>query len=143
MLITVRELEAQPVEFDEVFQPEAIDFGPDYRQKQALTAAGRAELIREHRGSKQIVEDIRLVGRLSAEIEMLCARCLEPVFRSVNRDFDLLYRPLGVDRRAHDHLTAQSLSECPNCHERKLPHRACPKCGHYKDREVFEVEEAG
>ncbi len=45
-------------------------------------------------------------------------------------------------RRAHDHLTAQSLSECPNCHERKMPHRACPKCGYYKDREVLEVEEA-
>ena len=45
-------------------------------------------------------------------------------------------------RRAHDHLTAQSLSECPNCHERKLPHRACPKCGYYKGREVIEIEEA-
>ncbi|MGH9601581.1 MAG: 50S ribosomal protein L32, partial [Terriglobales bacterium] len=40
-------------------------------------------------------------------------------------------------RRAHDFLTAHSLSECPNCHERKLPHRVCPKCGHYKGREVM------
>ncbi|MBS1852312.1 MAG: 50S ribosomal protein L32 [Acidobacteria bacterium] len=45
-------------------------------------------------------------------------------------------------RRAHDALKGQSLSECPNCHERKLPHRACPKCGHYKQREVLDVEEA-
>ena len=45
-------------------------------------------------------------------------------------------------RRSHDHLTAQSLSECPNCHERKLPHRACTKCGFYKGREVIEIEEA-
>lgn len=44
-------------------------------------------------------------------------------------------------RRAHDSLKAGSLSECPNCHERKLPHRACPKCGYYKDREVFAVKE--
>jgi large subunit ribosomal protein L32 len=43
-------------------------------------------------------------------------------------------------RRAHDALTGHTLSECPNCHERKMPHRACPKCGQYKDREVFEVE---
>jgi large subunit ribosomal protein L32 len=43
-------------------------------------------------------------------------------------------------RRAHDHLTGPSLSECPNCHERKMPHRACPKCGHYKGREVVSVE---
>jgi large subunit ribosomal protein L32 len=45
-------------------------------------------------------------------------------------------------RRAHDALTATGLSECPNCHERKLPHRACAKCGHYKGREVLETKEA-
>src|ERR1035441_2635078 len=32
-------------------------------------------------------------------------------------------------RRSHDFLTAVGLSECPSCHEKKLPHRACPKCG--------------
>jgi large subunit ribosomal protein L32 len=37
-------------------------------------------------------------------------------------------------RRSHDFLTAVGLSECPNCHEKKLPHRACPKCGIYKGR---------
>jgi len=45
-------------------------------------------------------------------------------------------------RRAHDSLKSHALSECPNCHERKMPHRACPKCGHYKGREVLEVKEA-
>ena len=45
-------------------------------------------------------------------------------------------------RRAHDSLTTASVSECPNCHERKLPHRACPKCGYYKGREVLEVKES-
>jgi len=44
-------------------------------------------------------------------------------------------------RRAHDFLTSKSLSHCPNCHEAKLPHHACPKCGYYKGREVLEVEE--
>jgi len=43
-------------------------------------------------------------------------------------------------RRAHDALTPPSFSECPNCHEMKLPHRACPKCGYYNDKEVIEVE---
>jgi len=50
-------------------------------------------------------------------------------------------------RRAHDSLKSHALSECPNCHERKMPHRACPKCGYYysgpKDkktgREIVEV----
>ncbi|MBI4168356.1 MAG: 50S ribosomal protein L32 [Acidobacteria bacterium] len=45
-------------------------------------------------------------------------------------------------RRAHDSLTRQSLSRCPNCHEDKLPHRVCPHCGCYKGREVIEVGEA-
>lgn len=44
-------------------------------------------------------------------------------------------------RRSHDFLTASSLSECPNCHERKLPHHACPKCGSYKGRNVLAVKE--
>jgi large subunit ribosomal protein L32 len=42
-------------------------------------------------------------------------------------------------RRAHDFLTTLSLSECPNCHERKLPHQACLKCGCYKGREVIDT----
>ena len=46
-----------------------------------------------------------------------------------------------ANRRAHDALTASSLSECPNCHEPKLPHRVCPHCGKYKGREVIEVVE--
>jgi len=44
-----------------------------------------------------------------------------------------------ANRRAHDHLRQTGLSECPNCHEPKLPHRACPHCGMYKGREVIEV----
>ena len=32
--------------------------------------------------------------------------------------------------------------ECPNCREKKLPHRACPKCGAYKGRAVLEVKQA-
>ncbi len=42
-------------------------------------------------------------------------------------------------RRTHDHLTAPTLGECPNCHEKKLPHNACPRCGYYKGREVIDT----
>jgi len=45
-------------------------------------------------------------------------------------------------RRTHDALPQRSLSECPHCHEAKLPHRVCPHCGHYKGREVVETKEA-
>jgi large subunit ribosomal protein L32 len=46
-----------------------------------------------------------------------------------------------ANRRAHDFLSAVGLSECPNCHEKKLPHRACPKCGMYQGRAVLDVKE--
>lgn len=42
-------------------------------------------------------------------------------------------------RRTHDALRKPGVAECPKCHETKLPHRACPHCGFYKDREVIEV----
>jgi large subunit ribosomal protein L32 len=37
-------------------------------------------------------------------------------------------------------LTKATISECPQCHEPKLPHRVCRACGYYKNREVIEVE---
>ena len=42
-------------------------------------------------------------------------------------------------RRAHDHLTHPALAKCPNCHEMKQPHQACPQCGYYKGREVVDT----
>ncbi|HEY7390330.1 MAG TPA: 50S ribosomal protein L32 [Bryobacteraceae bacterium] len=44
-------------------------------------------------------------------------------------------------RRTHDSLRRPGTAECPNCHEPKLPHRACTHCGRYKGREVIEVAE--
>ena len=44
-------------------------------------------------------------------------------------------------RRTHDSLKASNMVQCSNCGEMRLPHRACPDCGYYKGREVFEVEE--
>jgi large subunit ribosomal protein L32 len=39
-------------------------------------------------------------------------------------------------------LALGALAECPHCHERKLPHQACPHCGYYRGREVILVEES-
>ena len=43
-------------------------------------------------------------------------------------------------RRAHDFLTTNSLSTCPQCHEKKMPHHVCPRCGFYKGREVIDTK---
>ena len=44
-------------------------------------------------------------------------------------------------RRDHDALARPGVSTCDNCGEVKLPHRVCPACGHYRGREVIEVED--
>ena len=44
-------------------------------------------------------------------------------------------------RRASYRLNRVTVSECPQCHEPKLPHRVCRACGYYKNREVIEVEQ--
>ena len=38
-------------------------------------------------------------------------------------------------------MRAPGLSVCPNCHESKLPHRVCPRCGYYKGKPVIGVED--
>ncbi|MBZ5570328.1 MAG: DUF177 domain-containing protein [Acidobacteriia bacterium] len=97
MFIEIRELELHPVDFSEAFGLGAIDLGPDYRQTSDLQASGRAQLVEEHHGKHRTIKDIRLNGQLATRLEMACARCLEPVVQNVERSFDLLYRPLGVD----------------------------------------------
>jgi len=100
MFISIEALEGRNLEFQEEFQPQDIDLGPELAAQQPLLTRGRAELVEEHRGHKQIIQDIRLVGSYSTQVELRCARCLEPVVRRLAADFDLLYRPLGADARA-------------------------------------------
>jgi uncharacterized protein len=111
MLIRVRELELRKLEFDENYQPGVIEFGPEFRQIGTLHSDGRAELIVEHRGHNQDVEDIRLVGSVQAKLEFSCARCLDPVSHEVNRAFDLIFRPQGVDRRADEVSISEAETE--------------------------------
>jgi len=100
MFINVRDLELRKLEFDESFVPGVIDFGSDVVQRTSLAAKGRAELIEEHHGAKQVVQDIRLVGDFSTRVELKCARCLEPVLRDLADRYDLLYRPLATVKTA-------------------------------------------
>ncbi|HEV3381479.1 MAG TPA: 50S ribosomal protein L32 [Trebonia sp.] len=41
-------------------------------------------------------------------------------------------------RRAQWKTAAPTLVECNQCHSPKLPHAACPTCGTYRRRQVFE-----
>ncbi len=111
MLIRVHDLEIRRLDFAEELQPGMIDFGRELQQCGGLKTRGRAELIREHRGGREYVSDIRLVGDLAGRFESSCARCLEPVPQEVSRSFDLLYRPLGVDRRKEEVSINQAETE--------------------------------
>ena len=61
---------------------------------------GRAEVIHEHRGPKDIVADIRLRGSFAGKFEVPCARCVEPVEIPLAADFDLIFRPAAADAEA-------------------------------------------
>ena len=97
MFIEVAELELHPIDFQEEFPPDVIDLGAEVRQRTPLKTSGRAQLVEEHRGKREVIQDIRLQGELSTSLELTCARCLDPVKTDVSRAFDLLYRPLGID----------------------------------------------
>jgi len=97
MFIEIAELELHPIDYQEEFPPDAIDLGEDARQLTLLKTSGRAQLVEEHHGKRNVIRDIRLNGELATQLELPCARCLEPVVQDVTRKFDLLYRPLGTD----------------------------------------------
>lgn len=42
-------------------------------------------------------------------------------------------------RRSHLQKKTTALSECPQCHSARLPHHACPVCGHYKGRQAITI----
>jgi len=42
-------------------------------------------------------------------------------------------------RRSHQALKKVQLVKCPHCAVMILPHRVCPKCGYYQEKEVIDV----
>lgn len=111
MLISVVDLEREPLEFSQNFPPGVIDFTPDVRQLDPLHTEGRADLIEEHRGPGQIVPDIRLRASYRARFEVPCARCVDPVEHVLTGDFDLIFRPLGVDTGSAERAISTSETE--------------------------------
>jgi large subunit ribosomal protein L32 len=43
-------------------------------------------------------------------------------------------------RRSHHALRAPGLSTCAKCGAVCLPHRVCGSCGHYRGRQIVQVE---
>jgi uncharacterized protein len=91
------DLEQEPIEFNLDLAPGAVAFGSEAEQVGALATSGRAEVLHEHRGPKEIVSDIRLRGKFSGKFHVPCARCIEPVEIPLAAEFDLIFRPVGAD----------------------------------------------
>ncbi len=50
-------------------------------------------------------------------------------------------RTRGRKRRTNWKVTMPNVSECPQCHNPKLPHHICPSCGYYKGRQIITPKE--
>ncbi|MBI5083935.1 MAG: DUF177 domain-containing protein [Acidobacteria bacterium] len=87
MFFSLTELEHHPIHFDVSYRPGEVQFPDEFKQNGDLKVAGTAELLRNTLG------EIRLRGHVTAGIEAVCDRCLEPAHLPVDGDFDLFYRP--------------------------------------------------
>ena len=111
MLITPVQLADEPLKLDESLAAGAIDYALDVRQVGPLKISGQAELIVEHRGPKEFVEDIRLRTHFGGTFELLCARCLDPVEQFLSGDFDLIFRPAEADSKPGEHAITEDETE--------------------------------
>jgi uncharacterized protein len=111
MLISPVQLVDEPLKLDESLAEGSIEYTPDIRQIGPLKLKGQAELIVEHRGPKDFVDDIRLRAHFAGEFEQLCARCVEPVREKLEGDFDLIFRPEGVDAEPGEHAITEDETE--------------------------------
>ena len=97
MELKVSDLEREPIDFDLELPAGMVGFGGEAEQVGELATSGRAEVLHEHRGPKEVVSDIRLRGSFAGRFQVPCARCIEPVEIPLAAEFDLIFRPVGAD----------------------------------------------
>jgi len=86
MFLDVKELAVRKIRIRKSYAPGSMDYhSGEFKQAGPLEVRASAELVEGQ---------IRITGSLQTKIELVCARCLEPVVEEVSRDFDLFYRPM-------------------------------------------------
>jgi len=86
MFLDVKELAVRKIRIRKSYAPGSVDYhSGEFKQAGPLEVRASAELVEGQ---------IRITGSLQTKIELVCARCLEPVVEEVSRDFDLFYRPM-------------------------------------------------
>ncbi len=87
MFLDAKELAVRRVSLRKSYAPSSLDFhSAEFKQVAPLEVRATAELLDGQ---------IHIRGNLYTRLELICARCLEPVQEDVSRDFDLLYRPVN------------------------------------------------
>ena len=82
MFLDVKELAARKLRVHQHYAPGAVDYHTrDFRQVEPLEVRATAEMVEGQ---------IRISGELHTRLEMVCARCLEPVAEEVSRDIRLV-----------------------------------------------------
>lgn len=111
MVIKTAQLVDEPLVLNLQIPEGQIEYAPDVRQTGPLAIEGRAELLIEHRGHKETVEDIRVRAKVHGEFELMCARCLSGVPTPVEAEFDLIFRPAGTDAETGEHAISEDETE--------------------------------
>src|SRR5215469_9546586 len=89
MFLDVKELAVRKLRIHKVYGPGSIDFhSAEIKQIEPLEVNATAELLEGQ---------IRIEGNFETKVELVCARCLEPVTQEVSRSFDLFYAPLPIN----------------------------------------------
>ena len=103
MFLDMNELAVHKINFRQSFAPGAVDYHTsEIRQVEPLEVRGTAELLDGQ---------IHVLGTLHTKVELVCARCLEPVVEEVSRDFDLFYRPVQSIQREEEMRLKQDDTE--------------------------------
>jgi uncharacterized protein len=111
VLITPIQLVDEPLAIDETISVGTVEYAADVKQVSPLPVKGEADLIVEHRGPRSVVNDIRLRANYKGDFEILCARCVEPVLQALSGNFDLIFRPSGVDNESGEHAITPEETE--------------------------------
>ena len=111
MYISPSQLVDEPLQLDESIPEGEIDYAPDISQAGPLHLTGQAELIVEHRGPRDFVDDIRLRAQVTGRFVQLCARCLDPVEQPFSTEFDLIFRPEAADAEAGERAITEDETE--------------------------------
>lgn len=94
MFLDVKDLAVRKFPIRKSYAPGSVDFqSSEIKQTELLLVNAVAELLDGQ---------IRIAGDIETKVELVCARCLEPVTEEVNRSFNLFYSPLPKDLKPEE-----------------------------------------